>query len=353
MIMHLERDECDGIPAIEFYAQLQHKYIKKEIMKDIDGFTQRLSQNAALTFPTHPDQVDTDLTTVPIGTKTDGVVILDGDDEEQNGGTAPLEAKIAVVNLNGNKVQLTRSNLENWPRLPSGYPSVATNHVLNQSIGSLPPSVISMDMSASEFASRITGHDGGANIHTESHPSLSGRSNVSKSNHSTKDSTNDNNDGDTASVSTTKPEGVLHLPAAWATTDTSRTLFGNIPKAPQPIEEENEPKAPNLLLNARWWDPYSKDYTSDIFIDSATSNYMCPFPSCELSQGFLHPHDIEGHLLEFHSKTKFVCPTCYKHFKRAAGMVSHIESTMKCEIRNSSKFQQVCRLFSEWVSIMP
>lgn len=349
MIAHLENGECDEIPDYEFRAQLQHKFMKKEIMKDLETFTKNLQRNTAYAPPpTHPGLIETAKKATLTDTETDGGVLLDQDDEEQRGGCEPLEAKLASIELGGKKVQLTRSNLEAWPRLPGQSQSVVPDHILDKSIGSPPPSIVNTEIPATEFASQITSRRGGVKVQTESYPSLHSGTQAPKSSHSTMNSRDDDAD----SVSTAKAEVVLNRQAAWTTTDTSRALFGDHPTAPQPAEiksilkkrEEEATQAPNLLLNARWFDPYSADYTSELFLESATGVYVCPFPECD-DITFLHPHDVEGHLLEVHAKAQFRCPGCLKLFRRAQGIVSHIESTQRCPIRKSKNFKSVSSAF--------
>jgi hypothetical protein len=345
MIAHLENNECEGIPDYEFYAQLQHKFMKKEIMKDLESFTENLQINSAYAPPpTHPGLIEPMKSATHTDTETDGGVLLDKDDEEQKEGCEPLEAKMASIELGGKKIPLTRKNLEAWPRLPGQSTSVVPRHILDQSICSPPPSIVSTDIPASEFASHITSR-GGVKVHTESYPSLPSGVQF-QSNDTTKIST----DEDAESVSTARADTVLKRPAAWTTTQTSRALFGESPVATQPNQiksilknrEEEVKQAPNILLNARWWDPESGDYTSDLFLHSALNRYFCPFPQCDV-EPFDCAHDIEGHLLEAHAKTKFRCPQCLKLFKRAQGMVSHMESTSKCPIRKSKPYHSSSR----------
>jgi len=347
MIAHLEDDECKAIRDYEFYAHMQHKYMKKEIMKNLEYFNESLQINAAFAAqPTHPGLIEAEQKVDRTDTETDGGVLLDQEHEEQKAGLEPLEAKLAAVKLGGKKVPLTRSNLEAWPRLPGQMQSVVPAHILDQSIGSPPASIISMDIPASEFASQITSRRGGVKIQTESYPSLRRNNVVSQSKNS---STIAGTDDDAASVSTAQAEAVLKRPAAWTTTQTSRALFGERNVEPQTHEiksilkhnREEDIKAPNHLLNARWWDPESEDYNPEVFFHSVFERYKCPFPECEDMPTFDHPHDIAGHLLDAHGKTKFRCPGCLKLFRRASGMVSHMESTQKCPIRKSTNFKSV------------
>lgn len=347
MIAHLENDECKTIRDYEFRAHMQHKYVKKEIMKDLEAFTEALQINAAFApQPANPGLIeDTKANAEPTDIETDGGVLLDDENDEQKRGCEPLEAKLASVELGGQKVELRRSNLEAWPRLPGQAQSVVPNHVLHQSVGSPPPSIVSTDVPASEFASQITSRRGGVKVHTESYPSLQNDTTPSTSDRSAKTITDD----DAISVSTiARPEAVLTRPAAWTTTRTSKALFGDRKATPPSNEiksilkkrDDEANQAPNLLLNARWWDPESNEYTSDLFLHSVLQKYCCPFPTCDVDP-FDHPHDIEGHLLEAHAKTKFRCPGCLKLFEKAQGMVSHMESTQKCPIRRSKDFKSV------------
>ena len=347
MIAHLEDDECEAIRDYEFYAHMQHKYMKKEIMKNLDHFLEALRINANLAQPpTHPGLIDAEPRIDRTDTETDGGVILDQEHEEQKAGIEPLAAKLAAVKLGGKKVPLTRSNLEAWPRLPGQMQSVVPDDILNQSIGSPPPSIISMDVPASEFASQITSRRGGVKIQTESYPSLRRNTTVSESKKSSRIT---GTDDDADSVSTAQAEAVLKRPAAWTTTQTSRALFGDIKAEQQPEQvksilkhnRQEDIKAPNHVLLARWWDPESEDYNAEVFFHSVFERYKCPFPECEDMPTFDHPHDIAGHLLDAHGKTKFRCPGCLKLFKRASGMVSHMESTQKCPIRKSKNFKSV------------
>ena len=352
MIAHLEDDECKSIRDYEFYAHMQHKYVKKEIMENLEYFTEALQINDAFAQPpTHPGLIEAERSMDRTDTETEGGVLLDQEDEEQKGGLEPLEAKLAAVELGGKKVPLTRSNLETWPRLPGQIQSVVPDHILDRSIGSPPPSIITTDVPASEFASQITSRRGGVKVQTESYPSPRSSALVSKSKASSK-IIGTNNDAE--SVSTAQAEAVLRRPAAWTTTNTSRALFGERKAVPQPDEiksilkkhQEDNYKAPNLLMNSRWWDPESEDYNPKMFLHSILQKYHCPFPSCKEMDPFDHPHDIEGHLLEAHAKAQFRCPACKKLFKRASGMVSHMESTLKCPIKKSKDFKSVLDLIT-------
>jgi hypothetical protein len=144
-------------------------------------------------------------------------------------------------------------------------------------------------------------------------------------------------------------------PDAWTTEHTPRALFGDVKPLPQSNEvksilkrrDEEQSKAPNLLLNARWWDPTSEEYTVDLFFDKVKSEYGCPFPACD-GVKFEHVGGIEEHLVDVHARVKFRCPGCFKIFRSAQGMMSHMESTLNCPVKKSKYFKSVC---SPWLPV--
>jgi hypothetical protein len=344
MIAHIENGECNAITESEFYAHVQHKFVKNEIMKNLGEISENLQINPAFAVP----KINPGLIEDSIENKTDGGVLLDHEDAEQQAGDQPLEAQLGSLKLEGTKVPLTRRNLEVWPRLPNQPKSDLAGQLLSQRIGSPPPSLIDSDIPASQFASQITSRRGGFKVHTESYPSLQSSRVVSES------SQCDFDDG-VSSAGTAKAESVLMRPAAWTTEQTPRALFGDVVPVPQSAvtksilkkRDEEQSKAPNLLLNARWWDPMSEDYTAHLFLDDANHKYRCPFPACD-SVEFEHvkgPKGIEEHLLDVHAKVQFRCPGCFKIFRKAQGMMSHMESTMKCPVKKSKYFKSVCTFF--------
>jgi hypothetical protein len=349
MIGHLENGDCSHITESEFYAYVQHKAVKKEIMKDLGEISENLQINPAFAVPKiNPGLIEDDDTLESIENKTDGGVLLDHEDKEQQVGDHPLEAQLESLKLDGNEVPLTRSNLEVWPRLPNQPKSGVAGQVLSKPIGSAPPSIIDSDIPASQFASQITSRRGGVKVHTESYPSLENGRVVSES------SQCDFGDG-LSSAGTAKAESVLMRPDAWTTEHTPRALFGDVKPLPQSKEvksilkrrDEEQSKAPNLLLNARWWDPTSEEYTVDLFFDKVKSEYGCPFPACD-GVKFEHVGGIEEHLVDVHARVKFRCPGCFKIFRSAQGMMSHMESTLNCPVKKSKYFKSVC---SPWLPV--
>jgi hypothetical protein len=351
MIGHLEKDECETIRAYEFLANIQHKYIRKEIMEQPDVVIGNLQINPAFAAPPDkPGLIVNEPAKVVAEAEPEAeggvaVPLLDRESEEMKGGDQPLEAKFAAVQIDGGKAPLTRSNLEKWPRLPGQNDSVVSEYVKSQTIGSPPASTIDTGKSASQFASQITSRRGGLKVHTESYPSLQSSAQSPESGQPKNAYVED----DAASVTTARPEIVLERPAAWTTEHTSRALFGDIKQAP-PSEQiksilkkrEEEAAKPKGILDSRWWDPDSTDFIPDRFYHSVIQKFCCPFAACE-NLPLDTAYELEVHFKDAHTMRRFRCPGCLKLFKNAQGMVSHIESTQKCPIKRSKSFKQVCR----------
>ncbi|KAH7132534.1 hypothetical protein B0J11DRAFT_601147, partial [Dendryphion nanum] len=105
------------------------------------------------------------------------------------------------------------------------------------------------------------------------------------------------------------------------------------------LEQVNEDKdfkfGPNVM-NTRFWDPSSVDWSPERFYNSMESTYTCPFP-CE--QAFKVSVDLANHIRYEHRITRMRCPTCLKQFNSATALVSHCEShASKCPINQSDDF---------------
>lgn len=350
LIGHLEKNKCETIRSYEFRAKIQHKYIKKEIMKDPGQFMENIQTND--TFVPPPEKPGLIKGKEPVDTtdtETDGGVLLDQEDEEQKRGEKPLEARMASIDLGGKKVPLRRENCETWPFLPGMKEPKVPMNVKNQSIGSPSPSVVGSELSASQFASQVTSRRGGIKVSTEPCPSLSSQASTSDLGPTSATSVSVDDDDNKSTTSTAKAENVLERGPAWATTNTSRKLFGNVEPNAHSAEtksilkkhQEEAEKAPNLLLNSRWWDPFSDEFNLEMFKNQVIGSYRCPFPGCD-GENFDTPFDIETHMMLSHTRTQFRCPGCLKLFKSACGMVGHMESTLKCTIKKSKNFKSVC-----------
>lgn len=352
MIGHLEKDECDNIRAYELYANIQHKYIRNEIMQQPDVLMENLQINPAFAAPPDKPGLIDDEPAMATREEAEGgvaVPLMDRESEEQKGGHQPLEAQFAGIELEGKKAPLTRTNLESWPRLSGQKASIVSEYVKNQSIGNSAPSVADTDLSASQFASQITSRRGSLKVYTESYPTLQSSAKSPDFGQSRKVSVEDD---DAASVATARAESVLGRPAAWTTEHTSQALFGNVKQTPpsdemKSILKKRDAEAPRAkdILTARWWDPDSPDYIPDRFYHGVVQKYCCPFAACE-NLTLDTAYDLEVHFKDAHTMRHFRCPGCLKIFKSAQGMVSHIESTLKCPIKRSKSFKQVCRCFS-------
>ena len=135
MIAHIENGECNAITESEFYAHVQHKFVKNEIMKNLGEISENLQINPAFAVP----KINPGLIEDSIENKTDGGVLLDHEDAEQQAGDQPLEAQLGSLKLEGTKVPLTRRNLEVWPRLPNQPKIPSQVYSINESLNHLPP----------------------------------------------------------------------------------------------------------------------------------------------------------------------------------------------------------------------
>ena len=329
-IAHLEQDRCEGISKREFQSNIQQKHVTKQIMQNPGEYNEIIDTNMALqSVPDKPGLI------VDQDSEEGGVAILDRDDEDQKGGYKPLQAS---VNIMDQQLPLTRSNLETWPRLPGQPPSQLTESMRSMSIKSPTPSMSGTEISASEFASDITSRRGGNKVYTESYPSLGSLVKVA--------SVEDNDD--TASEATTTAASPNDYTAAWATGNTSNTLFKDVKPTPpagdwKSILKHREEQAAvgdrTNLFHSRPWDPNSDDFNIEIFHNPVIEKYCCAFPGC--GDTYDEAADLIGHLENAHLKTSFRCPLCLKIFKSAHALVSHSESMGKCKVKNSSMYDRL------------
>ena len=344
LIAHYENARCREDPddpansplvisPAQFQASVQQKHVVSEIMKDPERIREVLAGR------------QDELGSIAEGSETQdteegGVNILDQEDEGQKGRYSALEAEFDLISMHD--TQSTRRALETWPRLPGQTSSKLSDSMARMSIGSLTPSISGTEMSASDFASEITSRRGGTKVYTESYPSLNSPSY----------SASTAGDDDAVSEATTRTVGSPGaLPTASTTGHTSQALFKDTKPTPPAgeweqilkhqeqklLDQENERS--NNLLYARWWDPSSADYDVARFLHPITGKYTCPFKDCDAD--YEVTQDVADHLKFAHMRTNFHCPVCLKRFKNASALISHSESTGKCQVKESKKYHQL------------
>ncbi|KAK4539967.1 hypothetical protein LTR36_009937 [Oleoguttula mirabilis] len=334
MIHHLESGECRHISADQFKASVQHKHMWLQIMKNWDDFRTNLEGSKA--FAANIDQPGQITDGYEMQDQEEGgVAIMDQENEEQKRGYHPLQAESNLVDLNVQHVPLTRSNLETWPRLPGQAASQLTEEAMrSMSIGSRATSVTGRE---SEYASDVTSRRGGRYVYTESYPSLNSPINAA--------STYGDDEDDAASDTTATAANSTPRPTAWSTGQTSTALFrGAAPKVAagdwaafaESREMEIVASAGKNILWSRFYDPASPDYHIDYFFHPVVEMYCCPLPGCQAS--YEAPSEIVAHLQTAHIKTNYNCTTCMKRFKCATALTAHMESTGRCNVKDSNNY---------------
>lgn len=273
---------------------------------------------------------------------TGGVSLMDQqDDDAQMCGYRPLEAERNLIDL------YAQPNRGIWPRLASQTVAQLTESMHSMSTD---PSSAKNKRSAEASLEGATGRrDREERVYTESCSNLKSSSAVSL--------IEEGDDDDGASDSTFTAASVSGDATAWGTGQTCRALFPSARAIPR-----TEPKAGDWeailaqraadaesntgadMLKIAWWDPSSNDYDISRFRHPIHQAYFCPFPACEdamFGNSFECQSDIEWHIKYCHTRTKFRCVECYKHFSSAASLVAHAESTWRCGIKESGRFNKV------------
>ena len=332
-IAHLERNECSGRNSRrEFEGNIKHKMVLKQIIDQPDVVGERLNAHKAL--GSEVEAATPGLITDGSETQdqeSGGVSLMDQEDEAQKS----LRDHTTPDNI---LLPLTRQNLETWPRLPAQSPSRPSEAVYS-TVPTSPDaySMTELETSIDDAMSEVTSRRGGYKVQTESYRSpLSPDDSVSFQ--------QSNRDMDSRSTSTVVDSNSKQ--AAWKTGVTSRALFPEAKPTPVPgdwvgflAQKEEEASKSTNLFYSRWWDPNAPEYRVDNFWNPTAHSYCCPFPGCDVQ--YLAASDVEGHIRDAHTQIKHRCPSCFKHFRSHAGLVSHMENTSKCRIKQTSDYKKV------------
>ncbi|KAK3680198.1 hypothetical protein LTR78_000575 [Recurvomyces mirabilis] len=336
MVAHLEGGDCPEITAFEFRGQVLQKHVRKELMRNINTVNERLAATEKSIAPLDEFSFQA----------TDGAESVDADDEEGGIGLLeqehieqkdlidPLKPDIDLIDTKRTASE-ARHAVESWPRLPG-------LHILPK----LTTSMASMSIAGSDvgsgtsFGGRRSGHKPRPIQYTESYPSMDSPSGgVSIS-----------GDSSVASPLTTNTDRRV----AWTTGNTSKALFK--PSQHCPVSKQDQQalmKKPTegsvaqlseskSIMKTRFYDIYSPDYNPDLFLNPLTEKYICLFPQCEDGEGeFDTLSDLQGHIQFAHLRLLFVCPTCLKRFQSATAMVSHMEATTRCRVKEHDKFMDI------------
>nr|OQO27401.1 hypothetical protein B0A51_05037 [Rachicladosporium sp. CCFEE 5018] len=351
MIAHLEKGQCQVIPRWKFLQWVQAKYVQDEL--DKQGRWGELNENLARNPKFALPEAGARPGAIEEGSESDreeGGVLLDLVDEAQGGGVRPLDVEIALVELHGKGVPLTRANLEQWPKMPRKEEKGQVHEYLEKlkigegdDGGLLSPT---SDFTSRRGANKVQSGSIGTTSSPPPTPSYSAAFRAATN--------EDADDDDTVSVATAQASAVLARqpdwltktpkpapPAkAWGTHNTTKALFPSArPTPPDAIARaRNAERAlatqPRDIRETRFWDPTDPSYDAERFFDPLLERYQCPFPGCD-TEPVLTPTDLHDHFAIAHMRTKWRCevPSCFKTFRTASALVAHCESASKCGVR--------------------
>lgn len=256
--------------------------------------------------------------------------IIDADNDGRLISLQPLEPEHDLISLHDYRSPTVDDTSSQWPALSRSMRSM--------SIGSHVPSLNGTELSASEYATRISkvskgpSTDGSSSVYTESYPSLNSPSYASS----------------IASESASNPSAGgrgSRAAYAWSTGATSKALFPNA--KPTPTSEYDEDYVmitTKDLRQVRWWDPAHEEFEPDYFRSKdlmENRSFSCPFADCEDSYGYDSIDTLKAHLRHTHLDIDFRCPCCHKKFARPSALMAHTESNGKCKVQGSVYFKQV------------
>lgn len=343
LIEHYEQGHCPGISYVEFMSNVTLRHIHSEIMKAPNDYAAGCTVNSAFVIAQEKPGMIRDITSEAASeyqeSEAGGISILDVDDESRKISFKSLDPEVDLMDFNASqRMPLTRSNLESWPRLPN-QPKPDVPDMLGK-ISIRSPTSSGTAMSASEFASSIT--RGPTSPYAISHPALAAPTTVALSN------------GKPSLVTASVDAERTRYGAAWTTGNPSKTLFRDvIPMSPssdywqgQIAQRQGANADDNTnLLHKRYWDPSNADYNVERFRHDVIGKYCCPFGGCDCS--YDKPVDLSDHFKIAHMKTDYRCPLCLKIFAKGSSLMAHAEAVGgKCRVKESNVFGQLLDVIS-------
>lgn len=315
---------------MQFRALLEQNHINKQIMKDTT-ISDRLQENMAAAQIRYDASTDTDTESGGVPLSLAPSVIDAQEDGQMSTKWQPLEPEQDLISLHDVRAPDVGSR-QRWPPLPMSL----SGSMQNMSIGSRAPSVSGTELSASEFATRISKMKSGSRTsgsttnYAESFPSLGSPSYAPSM-------------ASDAASDVTVSAGGSRAPSAWATGTTSKALFPNAKAAPpSEYDEDAEPMRTKDLRHVRWWDPDHEDFEPDFFRSKdlmETRGFGCPFADCEDTYGYDGVDVLKAHIRLAHLTMDHRCPSCHKKFARPSAMMAHAESNGRCKVQGSAYFK--------------
>ncbi|KAF2216344.1 hypothetical protein CERZMDRAFT_81472 [Cercospora zeae-maydis SCOH1-5] len=133
----------------------------------------------------------------------------------------------------------------------------------------------------------------------------------------------------------------------WNTENTSKKLVPAAQPTPpagdwKAIQEHRLTRNPNIL-DTHFWNPGDPSYSAERFYNPLVEGYCCPFPACAneaMYCAYKTPSEIEQHFRDMHWIKMFRCPWCFKRFDQVTALMSHVEYTKKCRVKESRDFEK-------------
>ena len=322
LIEHLEKGRCQFVDPSQFHAERQRRHILKQILENPELFCLNLESSKSI--------IDGDAASV----------LHDDDISSVSGGVALLDA----------------GDMSEVSRYGTLSPRLGRNNFLDQMIdrrdrpgskgqsqASLQPGQTPCSNGGSISSRWSTSSVASAGV------SLGASSSVSLI------AVSETDDDDTASTSSGTPSETptIRGPPAPMGDATSAALSDYISSLPSEHSIDWAALAASRghpdpatsgtnLFPTNWFDPHSAAYDPDLFYHPVLEAYKCPFASCAAQ--FPTPPAMEAHLRAAHVLASNRCPPCFKTYPTVAGLVRHIEASVRgsrCWVADSDAFARL------------
>ncbi|KAI5367913.1 Putative Zinc finger C2H2-type [Septoria linicola] len=133
---------------------------------------------------------------------------------------------------------------------------------------------------------------------------------------------------------------------AWAKKNASAALFPYAEPTPRAgdwkaIEQDLSTQKSGNLMATHFWNPDDPNYSVDRFFNHVIQAYECPIPVCEQdTTSYKTLEELQQHIRDMHYIRMFRCEVCFKRFNKVAALMSHVEHTMKCRVKESKNFEK-------------
>ncbi|KAL6708550.1 hypothetical protein ACN47E_002531 [Coniothyrium glycines] len=298
-LRHIETGECEVISPQQFHAQVVHKHLITELLKQgpvLDRFNLKTSKYGA------------------------------NQDYEEEGGVSlsedPLDDNSGVENVEFPAMEPVAA--PGTPIFTGHYPPLPSQATSNADAGSVTSVFDNLSLTGNSAASTVVGSPVPDPVLTlgtglDHAGSTFAGSSVASTDHQVK--VWGKRKGKTA----------------------SKALFPDAKPTPAPSEfsiaayDQTQQESGGLnIMRDHFWDPQSADFNPEAFFNPVIGRYHCPF---DCVQVHLSTSDLATHILGDHRITRIKCPTCLKYYNRASDLLMHCEARgSKCQVNKAKDF---------------